>query len=135
VTAVMTREPDTPPSAERTLQSLSDEMDVAREGLRAARDTEVEAEQAYRSALRKALLSDAIPKVALRREDGSRVTVAERDAWAADRVADEELRWQIAKATRRAAADRLNILKTQTSVAQSIGASVRESYRGTGDYR
>lgn len=130
----MTREPDTPPTAEETLQSLSDAMDVARQGLREARNLEVEAEHAYRSALRRFLLSEECPKVRSRREDGSQVTVAERDAWVADRVAQLELEWEIAKATRKAATDHLNTLRTQASVGQSITASVRETYRIAGGH-
>lgn len=126
----MTREPDTPPSAEATLQALSDQMDIARDGLREARNAEVEAEHAYRAAHRRALLSADCPKVGV--FDGVRVTVAERDAWVAEQVASAELAWQIARATRQAASDNLNILKAQASVGQSISSSVREAYRGTG---
>lgn len=131
----MTREPDTPPTAEATLRSLSDQMEVARAGLRDARDQEVKAEHAYRSALRRALLSESCPKVGVRLESGERITVAIRDAWADEQVADEELEWQIARATRKAAADHMRTLRDQASVAQSIGASVRESYRGTGRWQ
>ena len=131
----MTREPDTPPSAEATLQDLSDQMDVARQGLREARNAEVAAELAYKSALRAAVLSEECPKVGTYTEEGKRITVKDRDAWAESRVEDEELVWRIAKATRQAATDQLNILKAQASVGQSISSSVRESYRGTGRWQ
>lgn len=128
----MTHDPDTPPSAEATLADLSGQMEQARQELRKARDAEVEAEHVYRSALRRALLSPECPKVGFTREDGMRVTVAYRDAWAEDKAAREEHAWQLAKATRRAAADHLSTLKAQVSAQQSITSSVRESYRGTG---
>jgi hypothetical protein len=128
----MTYAPDTPPQAEAALQALSDQMDIARQGLREARNLEVEAEHAYRAAWRAALFSDECPKVGV--FGGIRVTVAERDAWVAGEVAERELEWQIAKATRKAAADHLGTLKAQASVGQSINGSLREQYRGTGRY-
>lgn len=126
----MAYDPDTPPGAEAALQSLSGQLDIARDGLREARNAEVEAEAAYRAAHRAALLSEECPKVGV--FDGVRTTVAQRDAWVDSQVAEKELMWKIAQATRKAAADHLRTLRDQASVAQSITASVRESYRGTG---
>jgi hypothetical protein len=109
------------------LQSLSDDAEVARAELRRARDAEVEAQQAYKAALRRAILSPECPKV--RRDH---CTVAERDAWVEDQCAGEELAYALAKATRQAAADKAHTLRAQMSVQQSITKSVGDAYRGSG---
>jgi hypothetical protein len=126
----MTREPDTPPTAEATLQSLSDKMEIAVAGLREARNEEVAAQHEYEAAKRRAQFSGECPKVGV--FDGVRTTVAQQAAWVDERVAEEKLLWQIAKATRQAASTHLNMLRDQASVAQSIASSVRTSYQGTG---
>jgi hypothetical protein len=118
-------DPQTPAGAETALQSFSDALDEARELLAAKRDLEVDALAALKEAKRRALLSDECPKV--RRNE---CTVAERDAWAEDQAAGEEKAWMLAKADRQAAADHLHTVGKQGAFQQSIGASVRESYRG-----
>lgn len=120
-------DPDTPVGAENVLQSLSDDMDIARVALRHARDAEVDASTEWKAARRRAILSADCPKV--RRDE---CTVAERDAWVEDQCADEAQACEIAKAARQAAYDRLQTLRAQMSAQQSITKSVVESYRGTG---
>ena len=126
----MTREPETPPSAEAVLQSLSDQMETAVAGLREARNEEVARQHEYEVARRRAQFSPECPPAGV--FGGVRTTVAMQAAWVDGQVAQEKLLWQIARATRQAAATHLKMLRDQASVAQSIGASVRESYRMTG---
>lgn len=121
--------PQTPPGAEAALQAFSDALDVAQDAMKAARDAEVDAELALRGAKRKWLLSPECPKV--RRNEW---TVAERDAWVEDKCADEELAWMLARATRQAAADHLKTVGKQGGFQQSIAGSVREQYRGAGQW-
>lgn len=123
-------DPQTPPGAEAALQVFSDALEDARTTLARKRDEEVQAHAAYKSAKRAALLSEQCPKV--RRNE---CTVAERDAWAEDQCADEELEWMLAKAARQAASDHLGTLREQGSIQQSITKSVADSYRGTGGNR
>lgn len=118
-------DPQTPPGAEAALQSFSDALEEARELLAEKRDLEVDALAALKAAKRGALLSDECPKV--RRNE---CTVAERDAWAEEQCAEEEKAWMLAKAARQAAADHLRTVGKQGGFQQSIGASVRDSYRG-----
>ena len=124
---------DTPPAAEAALQSLSDEMEIAAEGLAAARNEEVEAQHAYEAAKRRAQLSPDAPPVGV--HGGIRVTVADKAAWVDDQVAREKFEWDIAKATRQAASTRLTMLRDQLSAAQSIASSVRTTYQGTGRWQ
>lgn len=111
------------------LQAYSDALDEAREQLQAARDAEVDAEAAYRAVMRRWLLSDDCPKV---RRNGW--TVAERDAWVEDKAADEELEWKLARAARQAAAEKLKTVGKQGGFQQSITGSVKEQYRGAGQW-
>lgn len=128
-------DPETPPGAEQALKEFSDSLEAARQALRMARDQEVTIEVAYKRAHRKALLSAECPKVRSKRDDGSIVTVAERDAWVEDQCADEELALAIATANRQAARDLHDTLRTQGSLAQSLSKSVADSYRGTGGHK
>ena len=118
-------DPQTPAGAETALQAFSDALEEARELLAKKRDLEVDALAAYKKAKREAFLSPACPKV--RRNEW---TVAERDAWVEDQAASEEMDWMLAKAARQAAADNLHTLGKQGGFQQSIGASVRETFRG-----
>lgn len=122
-------DPQTPPGAEARLQEYSDALDKAREQLQAARDTEVDADAAFKAAKRRWLLSPECPKV--RRNEW---TVAERDAWVEDHCADEELAWMLARAKRQAAADHMKTVGKQGGFQQSIAGSVREQYRGAGQW-
>lgn len=122
-------DPQTPPGAEAALQSFSDALENARDLLAAARDAETDAEAEFRRAKRKWLLSPECPKV--RRNEW---TVAERDAWVEDKCADEELAWMLAVTRRKAASDHMQTVKTQGGLQQSIAGSVREQYRGAGQW-
>lgn len=121
-------DPQTPPGAESALQSFSDALEPARQALAAAADAEVKAELARDAAKRRWLLSGECPKTGV--FDGVRVTVAERDAWVGDKIADEELAFRLSKSTRQAAARRLAVLSKQGSLQQTLSKSVGESYRG-----
>lgn len=121
--------PQTPPGAEAALQAFSDALDEAQDALKAARDAEVDAEVALKAEKRKWLLSDECPKV---RRNGW--TCAERDAWVEDKCADEQLAWMLARAARQAATDHLKTVGKQGGFQQSIAGSVREQYRGAGQW-
>jgi hypothetical protein len=125
-------DPQTPPGAEAALQTFSDALEAGRLKLVAARDAEVVAKDAYRKAKRKALLSAECPKAA---GPNRTCTVAERDAWVEDQVADEELVYELAKTARVEANEHLKTLREQGSIQQSISKSVADSYRGTGGHR
>jgi hypothetical protein len=125
--------PQDPPGAEAALQSFSDALEPAREELAAAVDEEVRAELARDSAKRYWLLHGTCPKTGV--FDGVRVTVAERDAWVEEKIADKEYEFRMAEVKRKAAAKKLAILERQSSVQQSISKSVGEAYRGTGSER
>lgn len=119
----MTTEPDIPGDAEAKLESYQQALEDAREELREARDKEVDAELARDAAHRWWMLSDECPKVGVR--EGVRTTVAYRDAWVADHIADEERAYKLAKAKRQAAATKLHTLGKNGGFQQSIAASVR----------
>ena len=120
-------DPQTPPGTEAALASYSNALDTARLALAAARDAEVDAKHKRDTAKRRALLSPECPKAA---GPGRTCTVAERDAWVEDRIADEDLAYELARVARRAAADHLSTPGKQGSLAQSLSRSVGESYRG-----
>jgi hypothetical protein len=123
-------DPETPPGAEAALQALRDALEPARQALREAADAEVEAELARDAARRKWMLSDECPKAT---GPGRTMTVAERNCWVEDKIADEERAYRLAKAEREAAKAYLDVLGKQLSAQQSIGRSVAASYQGTGD--
>lgn len=125
-----THDPDLPVNAEAKLETYRDAMDEAREALRMARDTEMEAQQDRDAALRRAQLSADCPKVGV--FDGVRTTVAYQQAWIEEQAKDEERAYRIAKLARQAASDHLRTLGKQGGFQQSITASVRESYRSAG---
>jgi hypothetical protein len=118
-------DPETPPGAEAALQTLGDALSPAREALEAAANEEVDAELARDAAHRKWMLQ--APPV--RRNE---LTVAERDAWVAEQIADEERAYRLARAKRQAAAKVLDVLGKQISAQQSISRSVSTGYQGTG---
>jgi hypothetical protein len=125
-------DPQTPPGAEAALQSFSDALEPARQELAAAADEEVAAELARDAAKRHWLLTPDPQRPKPGVFDGVRVTVAERDAWVEDKIAEEELAFRLAREKRKAAAKRLEILSKQGSYQQSINRSVSTSYQGTG---
>lgn len=121
-------DPQTPPGAEAGLESFKEALEIARQELAEAADAEVTAELDRDAAHRKWMLAPECPKVGV--FDGVRTTVAQRDAWVADRVAEHERAYRLAKATRQAAQKKLDVLGKQGSFQQSIGRSVGDSYRG-----
>lgn len=125
------QDPETPPGAEAALLEFSEALEAARQALKAARDAEVTAKDTFRAAKRKALLSPECPKAA---GPNRTCTVAERDAWVDDQVANEEFEYELAKTARVEASEHLRTLSTQGSLAQTLSKSVAESYRGTGGH-
>jgi len=126
-------DPQTPPGAEAALQSFSEALEVARQELADAADEEVKTELARDSAKRYWLLSDKCPPVGV--FDRVRTTVAQRDAWVEEKIADKEMDFRLAREKRRAAAKKVDILSKQGSYQQSISKSVGDSYRGTSGER
>jgi len=121
-------EPQTPPDAEARLQAYSSALEEATAALGAARDAELEAENARDDARRRAQFSPDCPPVGV--FDGIRTTAAYQQAWIEEQIKGEEQEYRLKKAARRAAADHLNKLSKQARFQQSITASVREQYRG-----
>jgi hypothetical protein len=110
-----------------------DALDEATQALTDARNAELEAEEARDSAQRFWQLSDECPPAGVR--NGVRITVAYQKAWIEDRIAGEERAYREAKVARQAAQAHLRKVEKQGGFQQSITASVRESYRGTGGHR
>ena len=121
-------DPQTPPGAEAALQSYSDALDDAVEKLKAARDAELEAEEARDAARWEALLSPDCPKVGV--FDGVRTTVAVQDAWVRRETAAKETAYRAAKVIRQAASAHLDKLNSQRSIQQTIAKSVADQFRG-----
>ena len=107
-------DPDTPVGAEHKLGQFQSALEQARRELEQARDREVDAKAARDDARRRPQFSPDCPKVGV--FGGVRTTVA----------------YQLAKAARQAAAERLHTLGKQGNYQQSITSSVRESYRNAG---
>lgn len=123
-------EPDTPPRAEDRLDRLSAALEANEQALKVAADELLDAEDERDSAWRTAMLSDECPKTGV--FEGRRITVAERDAWVGEQIKTEERRVKEAQVKAKAAEAQRRKLEGQLRAAQSITASVRESYRGTG---
>jgi hypothetical protein len=123
-------EPDLPVTAEGKLEDFQAELEKARQVLREARDAEVTAKLARDKAARAARFSPDCPKAGV--FDGERVTVADKEAWIAAQVEEQEQAYQLARTARQAASDHLHTLGKQGGFQQSIAASVREAFRGTG---
>jgi len=117
----------TPVQVEDKIRSLVTEITQAQKALAAARDFEVDAEHDYKSAERRAILSDDCPKV---RQDG--VSAAERDAWVADQVDGMEFAYKIARAKREAAKDHLDAVNTQATLVMALRRSVEQAYAMAG---
>ena len=124
---------DTPPGAEARLESYRDALEEATKALAEARNAELEAEEARDTAVRRAQLSPDCPPVGV--FDGVRITVAYQKAWVEDQAKDEQRAYREARVARQAAQAHLRKVEKQGGFQQSITASVRESYRGTGGYR
>lgn len=124
------RNPDTPETAEAKLEAFQAELENARQALREARDAEVTAKLKRDKAARAARFSPDCPKAGV--SGGVRTTVADKEAWIEMQVEAEEEAYQLARTARQAASDHLHTLGKQGGFQQSIAASVREAFRGTG---
>lgn len=123
-------EPDSPPRSEERLDRLSAALEANERALKEAADELLDAGDDRDSAWRMAILSDECPKTGV--YNGRRITVAERDAWVGEQIKTEERRLKEAQIKMKAAEDQRRKLEGQLRAAQSITASVRESYRNTG---
>lgn len=110
----------TPIEVEVALEQAAAELARAEKELREARDAETDAEVVYQRVHRRAMLSENCPRV----ERGG-ATVAERDAWVADRCAKEWEEWLIAKTRCKAAEDHLRTTRDITSTWQTIAGLVK----------
>ncbi len=110
----------TPIEVEVALEQAAAELTRAEKELREARDAETDAEIAYQRVHRRAMLSENCPRV----ERGG-ATVAERDAWVADRCAKEWEEWLITKTRCKAAEDHLRTTRDVTSTWQTIAGLVK----------
>lgn len=104
------------------LHTVHNDMAAAQRSLRECRDKEVEAVEALRRAVVRATLSDKCP-TPKRGENG--VTVAHRDAWVDQQVADERFAAAVAEAVRKSAEDALRVSRDQASVVQSLASLMR----------
>lgn len=113
----MSYQPLSPHQIEAKLVQSVTELTNAEKALGQARDVEVDCELVYESAKRRAMLSDACPRVA---RDAA--TVAERDAWVADQVADEYRAYRLAQVALKAAEDHQRRVREVTSTVQTIAS-------------
>jgi hypothetical protein len=126
---VTAEEFETPVTARNRVRSVGSDLVRAEQDLKRARDAEVNAKHEYESAKRKAALSAEAPKV----ERGG-ATVAEREAWVADRCDRLEFAFLVAEANRQAAVDHYRTLDTQAMLAQAILKSIDRAFSlGTRD--
>jgi hypothetical protein len=116
--------PHTPIEVERMLADVTAKMQQLRDDLAAARIAERDAKRAHEIAKVHAAADPWCPKV----ERGG-ATVGERQAWIDERVLDELLALQDATTLRQIASEALHSVHKELEALQSIGASVRASYR------
>lgn len=109
-----------PLDIERGLRNCITELTKTEAKLRSLRDAETEADLAFRSAYRRAILSPECPKV---ERNGS--TVAERDAWVEDHCDEQYRAHQLAKVATKSAEDHLRTWRDVTSTLQTIAAGTR----------
>lgn len=120
-------EPLTPVEAERQIRWVQNKLTQAQADLRDARDEEVAAKHAHERAYRKVILSGDCPKVT---RDG--YTAAERDAWVADRCAEEREAYELAEVKRKAAEEHLRTLYQQGTLSATLAKSVGQAYQMAG---
>jgi len=120
----------TPVQVEARLAASIGALTDAEQALRAARDSETDAEIAYKAAYYRAVLDKHAPTVAR-----DQFTVAERDAWVALRCREQWESYRRAAAAREAAQDHLRVVRDVTEVLRSLGASVRTAYEVAGSGR
>lgn len=116
-----------PVQVEQKLRECVTQLYAAEKALAECRDSEVNAELAYRSQYRRALLSDECPKVSR-----GAVTVADRDAWVEQKCADAFESYRLWQARCQAAQDHVRIVRDVTSTVQSIASLVRQAYSMAG---
>lgn len=112
----------TPAQVQSRLFDVHQHLAAAADSLKAARDAEVQAEEALTMAKARAILHDDCPKPK-RGENG--VTVAGRDAWVEQQVQEERFNAKVAEATRKAAEDRLRVVRDQASIVQSLAGLMK----------
>lgn len=104
-------------------------MTTSQQMLAKARREQVDADEALRMARARAVLSDECPRPK-RGENG--VTVADRDAWVDQQVADLRFAAAVAEASCEAAKDHLRVTRDQASTVQSLSALMRAEMQLTG---
>lgn len=120
---------ETPTTARNRVRKVGSELVAAEIALKSARDAEVNAKHEYEQAQRRAALSPEAPRVAR----GER-TVAEREAWVADRCEAQEFAYRVAEVNRQAAQTHYATLDTQAMLAQAILKSIDRAFSmGTRD--
>jgi hypothetical protein len=124
----MNYEPLSPVQVESKIRSLVTEITRAQRALAEARDLEVDAEHDYKSAERRAILSEDCPKI----RGAESVSAAERDAWVGHRCDGVEFAYKIAKAKREAAKDHLDAVNTQSTLVMALRRSVEQAYSMAG---
>lgn len=112
----------TPSSVQQRLFDVHNHLAHAADALKAARDAEVKAEEKLTMARARVTLSEECPRPK-RGENG--VTVADRDAWVDQQIQAERFDHGVAEATRKAAEDRLRVVRDQASLVQSLASLMR----------
>jgi hypothetical protein len=107
---------------QQRLYDVHQQMAAAATQAARARDAEVQAQEALTMARARAMLSEDCPRPK-RGENG--VTVADRDAWVDQQVADVRFAHAVAEATRKAAEDNLRVTRDQASLVQSLSSLMR----------
>lgn len=116
-----------PDQIEQKLVALVKAMTAAEFKLREARDAETDAEILFRSAHRRAMLSDKCPKVS-RTEH----TTAYRDAWVEEVCSEEWEAYRRAQTTCAAAKDHISTQRDVVSAVQSIAGLWKSTYSVSG---
>lgn len=119
--------PLNPVQVEQKLRQSVTDLTNAEKALAEARDAETNAELAYRSYYRKAVLSEECPKVTR-----GGVTVSERDAWVEERCAQWWEHYRLSQTRCQAAQDHVRTVRDVASTVQSIASLVRQAYSMAG---
>ncbi|SDL15284.1 hypothetical protein SAMN05428985_11080 [Nocardioides sp. YR527] len=112
----------TPGQVQQRLFDVHQELGAAARAVADARNAEVHAIEALTMAKARAILSEECPRPK-RGENG--VTVADRDAWVDQATSDERFDAAVKEQVRKAAEDRLRVVRDQASVVQSLSALMR----------
>ncbi|MGW1680522.1 hypothetical protein [Saccharopolyspora sp. NPDC002376] len=120
-------EPLSPVQIEQKLRQCVTDLTKAEGALSTARDAETQADIAYRSAYRRAMLSPDCPRVTR-----GGYTTSERDAWVDEQCAEQWQDYRIAQTKREAAQDHLRTVRDVATAVQSLGALVRTAYAMAG---